>query len=70
MRIGIVLLVLAATAGVGCATVRPQDKEFLADPVMALESRSIAAAAEQHVLDNREGSFGGTSASGGGCGCN
>ena len=61
---------LVALGGGACVTVRPQDKEFLADPVMALEARAIAAAAEQHVIDNREASFGGSGATGGGCGCN
>jgi hypothetical protein len=28
------------------------------------------AAQRQHVIENREGSFGGSSVKGGGCGCN
>jgi hypothetical protein len=54
----------------GCATVRPQDKELLADPSMTFNADGIAGQHEQHVLDNREGSYGGTSTRGGGCGCN
>jgi hypothetical protein len=53
-----------------CATVRPEDKELLADPAMTYGSGGEAQAQEDHVLANREGSVGGGSTSGGGCGCN
>jgi uncharacterized protein DUF4266 len=62
-----VLLALALT---GCATVRPEDKEFLAEPSMTWSAGGIAKAHEDHVIENREGSFGGGGAKGGGCGCN
>ena len=62
------LLLLAAAAG--CATVKPQDKELLADPLMGFDASAMARRHEDHVLDNREGSYGGGSARGGGCGCN
>lgn len=62
-----VLLVLAAS---GCATVRPQDKEHLAEPSMAFSSGGAVVEHEQHVLDNREGASGGGTTRGGGCGCN
>lgn len=54
----------------GCATVRPEEKEFLADPAMSFSSGGMTARHEQHVLDNREGSSGAGTARGGGCGCN
>ena len=53
----------------GCATVRPEEKEFLAEPSMTWSSGDIAKAHEDHVIENREGSFGGGT-KGGGCGCN
>lgn len=63
-------LALLLLAGVGaCATVKPQDKELLADPAMVYGSGGAVEAQEQHVLDNREGGNEG-SARGGGCGCN
>jgi hypothetical protein len=64
----IVLVGLIAAAG--CATVRPEDKEFLAEPAMSFTAGGMAAIHEQHVLENREGSFGAGGARGGGCGCN
>ena len=65
-----VWLLVFSIAASACSTVRPADKEFLADPAMTFGSGGTAAAHGEHVLTNREGSFGGGSVSGGGCGCN
>ena len=53
----------------GCATVKPQEKELLADPAMVYGSAGPAGRQEEHVLDNRAGASS-SSASAGGCGCN
>lgn len=55
---------------VACSTVRPEEKEFLAQPSMTFGSGGEDAAQEDHVISNREGSYGGGGVSGGGCGCN
>lgn len=65
-RACLLLLLMAA----GCATVRPEEKEYLAEPAMTWGDEGIAEQHEKHVLDNREGSTGAGSSSGGGCGCN
>ena len=65
----IVALVIALAA-TGCVTVRPEQREVLADPAMVFGSGGDAAAQEEHVLSNREGSVGGGASMGGGCGCN
>lgn len=65
-----VLALVAVLALQACATVRPQDKEHLAEPSMAFTSGGAASEHEQHVLDNREGASGGGTTRGGGCGCN
>lgn len=66
-----VLLVLSALgAATGCVTVRPEQRAILADPVMRFDGNAAEDAARQHVLENREGSFGAGSVEGGGCGCN
>jgi len=62
-------MALVALVLSGCATVRPEDKERLADPSMIYGSGGQAARQEEHVLDNREGASGGQ-VSAGGCGCN
>ena len=61
-------LILATSAG--CATVRPEQRAILADPTMQFDEKSADRAALEHALDNREGSTGGGSVRGGGCGCN
>ena len=53
-----------------CVTVRPEDKEFLAEPAMTYGSEGVSKAHDEHVFSNREGSFGAGGVSGGGCGCN
>jgi hypothetical protein len=68
---GVALLLLScALALAACATVRPEDREKLADPAMSFDSAAMAARQKQHLVDNREGSTGGGTAKGGGCGCN
>jgi hypothetical protein len=62
--------VLLALASAGCATVRPEQRAMLADPTMQFDAQSADQAALDHALDNREGSTGGGSVRGGGCGCN
>lgn len=61
---------LIALVTAGCATVRPEQRERLADPSMNFESANMGQRHEQHVVENREGSSGGGNARGGGCGCN
>jgi len=66
MALAFVALSLAS----GCVTVRPEQRAILADPVMQFQGDPREAAQKQHVLENREGSFGGSGVQGGGCGCN
>jgi hypothetical protein len=62
--------VLAILALGGCVTVRAERRAILADPVMQFQGDPREAAQRQHILENREGSFGGSTVQGGGCGCN
>lgn len=71
LRWALALLVLIGAMGAGgCAGVRPEQRAILADPTMVHDEDPLEAEARQHVFDNREGSFGGSSVRGGGCGCN
>lgn len=63
-------VLIGAAGAAGCVTVRPEQRAILADPTMQFEDESPEEAHLQHVLENREGSFGGGSVKGGGCGCN
>jgi hypothetical protein len=60
----------AVLTGCGRNAVRATEKEFLADQIMRFDQDAHEAAADDHVLSNREGSSGGKGAKGGGCGCN
>jgi hypothetical protein len=69
------VLVFLFGAGVGgCSvskwTVKPHQRELLADRIMQLDADGQERSAEEHILSNREGAVGGTGTSGGGCGCN
>jgi hypothetical protein len=66
----IFLLAATASASAGCATVRPEQRAVLADPSMQFQGEGDDEQALQHVRDNREGSHGGGTVEGGGCGCN
>ncbi|HVH46793.1 MAG TPA: DUF4266 domain-containing protein [Labilithrix sp.] len=64
------LTIVLALVGVGCVTVKPQQRSVLADPIMQFEGDPQASAQLRHAIDNREGSYGGGGVAGGGCGCN
>jgi hypothetical protein len=65
-----ILAAVVAFVSTGCVTVRPEQRAILSDPKMRFQGDPRTAAELDHVLDNREGSFGGGSVEGGGCGCN
>jgi hypothetical protein len=73
-RLVLLGVVTAAVVSGGCSvskwTVRPHQRELLADKIMSLDAVGQEQAAEQHILENREGAVGGNGTSGGGCGCN
>ena len=66
MKVLAILLLVAPLSA--CVSVKPYERELLAQPGMSFDSAS--ADADQHALESREASFGGYGASGGGCGCN
>ena len=73
-RVTFLIAALMLVAGSGCSmskwTVKPHQRELLADRIMQLDADAQERSAEEHVLANREGAIGGTGTSGGGCGCN
>lgn len=70
MSISKLALLLVSLGLCNCVTVKPQERAILADPIMQFEGEPRAGAQVRHAIDNREGSFGGSGVSGGGCGCN
>jgi hypothetical protein len=69
MKLFLWTLLALTSATVGCATVKPYERELLAQPGMNLTPTGDAGA-EQHMLESREASAGGFGGGGGGCGCN
>ncbi len=53
----------------GCAAVKPFEREKLADPIMDPSSHFSKQTLEQKFFSTREGSVGGGTGVGGGCGC-
>lgn len=67
-------IVLAALISIsatlfGCSAVKPWEREFLADEIMQFDPNVLEAEWHVHVEEVLEGSRGGFSGSGGGCGC-
>lgn len=53
----------------GCAPVAPWERGHLAKPQMALDPHPAQSGFREHIYGAREAASGGSSASGGGCGC-
>jgi hypothetical protein len=62
-------LAFVAALPVGCATVRPSEREVLSRPEMNPQGEGMEEKFQSHVESAREGAFGGHGAAGGGCGC-
>ena len=67
LQCGVALSLAVAS---GCARVAPYERETLARRDMELADNAELTAGEEHAEAYREGSSGGGSAKGGGCGCN
>lgn len=70
VRLALLLALASAFAGCGAATVKPWDRDLFADPRMSFTPSPLENAIDEHVYFSKEGSAGGISAGGGGCGCN
>jgi adenine/guanine phosphoribosyltransferase-like PRPP-binding protein len=68
VRIGIELAAAVALFS-GCAFVPQVKREYLSDPIMQRQEDGLESGLEGHDFPRREGSVGGSSGSGGGCGC-
>ena len=60
----------SALALAGCASVKPWDRDLLAKQAMQLNPYPNILAANEHIYFSKEGSSGGRTFDGGGCGCN
>jgi hypothetical protein len=69
LQAALLALVLAATGGCA-ATVRPWDRDLLAEKKMRFTPSAAEMAVDDHIYFSKEGSTGGHGVGGGGCGCN
>ena len=67
-KLGVLLLMTLAC--VGCAEVRPWERDVLARQDMAWSPDPLAAELANHIHFSKEGSLIGGGGGGGGCGCN
>jgi len=69
--LGLALAALVLASG-GCAamSVKPWDRDLLAQPKMRFSPRPLETAVDEHIYFSKEGSTGGMDVAGGGCGCN
>ena len=68
-KLKLVCIVMLFLVLQGCVMVQPWQRGDLADPIMIFDENPIDAGIQEHYLDYREGSVGGTGAQSGGCGC-
>ena len=69
-RLWTLAAVIACSGAAGCATVKPWDRDLLAKREMQFVTCAQLHAIDEHVYFSKEASLGGSSLSGGGCGCN
>jgi hypothetical protein len=66
-KVTCMILLLFAVVAAGCSSVKPYQKEHLADPIMLTQEEQDMR--ELKWLEAREGSTGGAGGAGGGCAC-
>lgn len=64
------LLALACVSLVACSHVHPYEREYHSKPHMSPKDEGAETAFQAHLRESREGATSGSSAAGGGCGCN
>jgi hypothetical protein len=66
---GLLLCVVGGTTW-GCSTVKPYQREYLANRIMDPGARTRENLSDRKWLSTREGALGGDLGAGGGCACN
>lgn len=66
----VLLLIVAQLAACSSLGVKPWERDVLAKEEMALNAAPLDNRLDDHIYFSKEGSSGGRSFAGGGCGCN
>lgn len=61
---------LASLTGCAAMSVKPWDRDLLAEKKMSFNPQPMHMALDDHIYFSKEGSTGGQNVGGGGCGCN
>ena len=64
------LLLVAVISGCAMETVKPWDRDLLAEPKMQLVPNPLDNILDEHIYFSKEAATGGQGVGGGGCGCN
>lgn len=70
LKAGAALATLLILAGCGSVGVKPWDRDLMAKQGMQLNTHPHITAFHEHIYFSKEGSSGGRTFDGGGCGCN
>ncbi|WP_165872360.1 DUF4266 domain-containing protein [Shewanella frigidimarina] len=69
-KAAVALAIVSSLVGCSSLGVQPWGKDQLARADMALNSEKLDLALDDHIYFSKEGTSGGRSLAGGGCGCN
>ena len=70
MRAICVMVAIVSCVISGCASVKPWDRDLLAQKKMQLVPAPLDNALDEHIFFSKEAASGGQGLGGGGCGCN
>ncbi len=70
MPIYLIFLIIVTIAGCSSPDIKPWERGNLAKAAMTFGSDPLIDATEDHIYFSKEGTSGGRSFAGGGCGCN
>jgi hypothetical protein len=65
----LLLALLGLTSGCATMNVKPWDRDLLAQKQMRFAPSRVEDSVDEHIYFSKEGSTGGRTAAGGGCGC-
>lgn len=70
LQAGLLLGLAGLASGCAAMSVRPWDRDLLAEKKMSFVPSPLEYAVDAHIYFSKEGSTGGQDVAGGGCGCN
>jgi len=69
-KLTLFMLLLLPLAGCSIETIKPWERDLLAQEKMQLVPDPLENSLDEHIYFSKESAFGGQGVGGGGCGCN